>query len=121
MAASTTDLPQKSRRANSHAAAIPSGVATSVATVATRSESWIAVHSVGESSNTWARSRGRADQEGESIFFEDRLRGRRTQEGEIVAGFHSCSHCCRDGIDDGGMGIRRGGADDLDAGVDPGI
>jgi hypothetical protein len=52
IAASATDLPQKSRRANSHATAIPSGVATSVATVATRSESWIAVHSVGEMSNT---------------------------------------------------------------------
>ena len=46
------DLPQKSRRASSHASAMPSGVATSVATVATRSESWIAVHSVGEMSNT---------------------------------------------------------------------
>src|SRR3989442_870435 len=87
------------------------GAAPSVAAVAARSESRIAVHSVGESSNTWARSRGRADQEGESIFFEDRLRGRRTQEGEIAAGFHSCGRCCRDGIDDGGMGIRRKGAD----------
>src|SRR5229473_2732037 len=121
MAASTTGLPQKSRRANSHAAAIPSGVATSVATVATRSESWISVHSVGDISNTRVRLRGRADQEGESIFLEDRLRGRRAQEVEIAGGFRFCGRRCRDGIDDGGMGIRWKGADDLDAGFDLGI
>jgi hypothetical protein len=46
-------LPQKSRRASSHATAIPSGVATNVATEATRSESSIAVHSVGEILNTF--------------------------------------------------------------------
>ena len=50
--ASRMDLPQKSRRASSHASAIPNGVATSVATMATRSESRIAVHSAGEISNT---------------------------------------------------------------------
>src|ERR1700749_3850524 len=52
MAASSSALPQNSRRANSQATATAIGVATSVATVATRSESRIAVHSVGEMSNT---------------------------------------------------------------------
>src|SRR5258706_14865908 len=119
MAASTTGLPQKSRRASNHATAIPSGVAISVATVATRTESWIAVHSVGEISNT--RSGGRSDQESESIFFKDRLGSRRTQEGEIVGGLRLRGRRRCDGIDDGGMGIRREGADDLDAGFDLGI
>ena len=82
--ASSADLPQKSRRANSHASAIPIGVATRVATVATRSDSRIAVHSVGDMSNTSGR---RADQEREAVFFEHGLRRRRAQESEIVRGF----------------------------------
>ena len=56
IAASSRTLPQNSRRANNHATATASGVATSVATVATRSESRIAVHSVGEMSNTRIKS-----------------------------------------------------------------
>jgi hypothetical protein len=50
--ASSAALPQKSKRASSHATAMPSGVATSVAMAATRSESRIAVHSSGEIADT---------------------------------------------------------------------
>jgi len=45
-------LPQNSRRASSHATAMPIGVDISVATTATRTDSRIAVHSVGEMSDT---------------------------------------------------------------------
>ena len=44
---STSALPQKFLRASSHATAMPNGSATAVATIAMRSESWIAVHSSG--------------------------------------------------------------------------
>src|SRR5258708_38022714 len=116
MAASTTGLPQKLRRASSHATPIPSGVATSVATVATRSESWIAVHSVGEISNT-LKSGGRTDQESEAIFFQNRLRHRGAQEGEIIGGFRPGGRRPRGRLDSGGAGLRPGPPCGLDAGV----
>src|ERR1700733_14651064 len=113
MTASSSDLPQNSRRANSHATAMASGVATSVATVATRSESRIAVHSVGEMSNTRIKKcsgRG-ADQESESVFFKNGLRGLRMQKSKIAGGACAGGRGRGNRIDDGRMGIGREWAD----------
>src|SRR5713101_7332548 len=69
-----------------------------------------------------SRTSGRgADQELETVFFEDRLRRRGTQEGEIVRHLRLRGRGRRDGIDDGGVGIGREGADDFDAGFDLGV
>ena len=49
---STSALPQKSLRASNVAIAMPNGSATTVDTAATRSDSWTAVQSWGDNSNT---------------------------------------------------------------------
>ena len=63
----------------------------------------------------------RADQKLETVFLEDRLGGRCAKEAEIVGGFRLCGRRRRDRVGDGGMGIRREGADDFDAGLDLGV
>src|SRR4051794_41937421 len=81
---------------------MPSGVATKVATAATRSESCIAIHSVGEISNTG--SGARANQRGEPVFLKRYLGLRRAQERQIVCGLRLRGRGSGDRIDD-----RRGG------------
>src|SRR5215218_6173266 len=98
---------------------MPKGVATRVATAATRNESWIAIHSVGEISNT--ASGARADQEIESISFKHSLGTRRAQECEITEGFWVPRSGCGDRINDGGMRVVRECANDLDPGLQLGV
>src|SRR5579883_1795880 len=97
---------------------MPGGVASNVATVATRSESRIAVHSVGVMSNTWAdawsnacaRSGRRLHQIGEAVLLQHRLGCGGMQIVEIVLRFRlgRGGRCHR--IDDRGMGVGREGA-----------
>src|SRR5262245_34713259 len=112
------DFPQNSRRASTQASATPNGVATSVATTATRSESWIAVHSVGEISSTSGR---RLDQIDEAVALENGLGGLRQQEGQISSGLGFCLRRRGYGIDDRRMRIGRKDADDLHAGLYLGV
>src|SRR5947209_8664134 len=94
------------------------GAATRVAMTATRSDSRIAVHSVGEISNT---SGGRTDQVDESVLLKHGLGGRRAQEIEIARRRRLRGRGRCDRIDDGGVGIGWEGTDDLDAGLDLGV
>src|SRR5215471_19251229 len=118
ISASRSDLPQKFRRASSQANAMPSGVAKSVATAATRSESRIAVHSVGIISIT---SRRWVDQVNKAVFFEYGFGRLRAQEGKVIGGLGFCGRGCRHRIDDGRMQIGREGADNFHAGLDLGV
>src|ERR1700758_1286611 len=100
---------------------MPSGVATSVATVATLIESRIAVHSVGVMSTTskfMLASGGRLDQVVEAVFLQHRLRSLGVEIVEIFLGLGLGGRCRRYRIDDRRMRVGREGANDLHAGPD---
>ena len=110
---SSSDLPQKSLRASSHATAMPNGSATTVATIAIRSDRRIAIHSSGVRSNTrYAGAAQRYDvgltRKREAVAFEHRSSTAcdcRKSSSAVASGF--ALTVARDRIDDLGMRVGR--------------